>query len=818
MTRPLAPATHPKPELLAPAGSWEAFLAGLEAGADAFYLGLREWSARGRAANFTLEDLRRLVPVARAEGRRVYVALNTLLQEDEVLRAARAVWDLLCLEVDALILQDLGLWRLCREVFPEARLHASTQMSVHNSAGVRRLAKMGFSRVVLARECTLAEVRAIRAASDLPLEVFVHGALCYGLSGQCLASTALGGGSANRGWCAQPCRWNYRTDTGAATHPFSPSDLSLLERVPELARAGVSALKIEGRLKGAAYVEAVVRAFRTALDASESEWEDALGAARELLAGAEGRPATEGFADAPRPRQVLLGGGQPGLGTQLGRVVGWRGGSAVVASRTRLHRGDRLRIAPGSGGKGVAVTLRELHREGADGGERYRFPCPSPVATGDAVYRVKTARGEEREQELARRARSLGKGSGGGGLPVRATVRLEDGVLRVWAACGPAAVELLAPMPRFPAERSGLTARVLEAHLGKLGDTGFRLASLAVSGELPPVVVPPSAFKEVRRLLATELRAALEAEVQARLARCRELRAAGAPGPHGQRPVAPGEHAPRLWARVEVPDALRAALEGPFPRVVAALNRACLEARRAPEMGPGSRERICWELPPWLSEGALPLYRRWLEILAAEGFYRVVLTNLGHLELLEGLGLTPLAGRELHALNGWAAQALGALGCAAFTPSPETGAGNLRAVAAAGWPLRPVAYAYGSPPLFLTRLDPGVTLAPGAVAETADGRCLAWSPGPEPPEPAAGPGAKGCLPAQEPGWARVYGPEPFSWSHRGRELAELGIADLLCDFQGRPFSAGELRAVAQAVAAGRKLPGTTEGNWSSGLR
>lgn len=812
MTPAPPPAPHPKPELLAPAGSWEAFLAGLEAGADAFYLGLQEWSARGRAANFSLEDLRRLVPLAHAEGRRVYAALNTLLQEDEVLPAARAVWDLLCLEVDALILQDLGLWRLCREAFPEARLHASTQTSVHNSAGVRQLAAMGFSRVVLARECTLAEIRAIRAASDLPLEVFVHGALCYGLSGQCLASTALGGGSANRGWCSQPCRWNYRTAAGAVAHPFSPSDLSLMERVPELARAGVSALKIEGRLKGAAYVEAVVRAFRTVLDAPNGSGEDALGAARELLAGAEGRPATEGFADAPRPRQVLLGGGQPGLGTQLGHVVGWRGGSALVASWTRLHRGDRLRIAPVTGGKGVAVTLRELRRERAGGEERYRFPCPSPVAAGDAVYRVKTARGEEREQELARRARSLGKGSGG--LPVRATVRLEDGGLRVWAACGPAAVELLAPMPCFPAERSGLTAQVLESHLGKLGESGFRLASLTVEGALPPVVLPPSAFKEVRRRLATELRAALEAEAEARLARCRELRAARA----GGHPQEPGERTPRLWARVETLETFRAALGGSFHRIVAALNRGCLEARDNPEMGPDSRDRIAWELPPWLSEGALPRYRQSLELLAREGFREVVLTNLGHLELLEGLPLVPLAGRELHGLNGWAAAALAALGCGAFTPSPETGAGNLRAVAAAGWPLRPVAYAYGRPPLFLTRLDPRVALGPGAAAETADGRALAWSPAPEPPESDPGPGAKGILPAEEPGWARVFGPEPFSWSHHGRELAELGIADLLCDFQGRPYDAAEIRDVTRAVALGRRLPGTTEGNWSRGLR
>lgn len=803
----------PKPELLAPAGSWESFLAGLEAGADAFYLGLREWSARGRAKNFSLEDLGRLIPLAHAEGRRVYVALNTLLQEEEVPRAADAVWELLCLGADALILQDLGLWHVCREVFPEARLHASTQVSVHNSAGVRQLERMGFSRVVLARECTIAEVRAIRAASRLPLEVFVHGALCYAVSGQCLASTALAGGSANRGWCAQPCRWNYRAGPEQGeSHPFSPADLCLLERVPELAEAGVAALKIEGRLKGPEYVAAVVRAYRGILDAPPHERADAVGAGRELLEAAAGRPATEGYADRPRPRHVLLEGGRPALGAQVGRVLDWADGTAVISASVPLHRGDRLRIASGPRGEGVALALRDFRRERGRGEERLRVPCPSPVARGASVHRVKTAAGEELEQGLARRARSLaGGGRGEGGFPVRATVCLESAGLRVRAACGPATAEFLAPMPRFPATERALTAETLEAHLGRLGGTKFRLDSLAVEGELPPVVLPPSALKEARRRLAAALEEALAREAGARRAGVGALREEGLPEPAlGPLPVP----AVRLWARAENPAVARAvlALEAPVHRVVVTLAGECWGGRSRWSDADGLREGTVWELPAWISEASLPDYRRRLEILAGEGFREVLVTNLGHLELLEGLPLSPIAGRELHALNGWAAAALRSLGCTAFTPSPETDAENLRALAAAGWPLRPLAYVYGSLPLFVTRLDPGTVLPEGASAITVDGRCLTWAEAP------GGAGARHGDRDGDGGWARVYGPEPLSWAHRRSELAALGIADFLCDFQGRRYTPEEVGAVAQAVRDGSRLAGTSEMNYARGLR
>lgn len=781
-----------KPELLAPAGSWEAFLAGLEAGADAFYLGLKDWSARGRAKNFTLDELRRLVPLAHAQGRRVYAALNTLVTEEEVPRALDALWELGCLGIDAVILQDLGLWAACREAYPELRLHASTQLSVHSSAGARQLERMGFSRVVLARECTVPEIGAIQKATALPLEVFVHGALCYSVSGQCLASSALTGRSANRGWCAQVCRWGFRKPgDDPESHPFSPSDLSLVGRVWDLAEAGVSALKIEGRLKGADYVHAVVRAYRKVLDAPPTDRAGALGAALEILKSAATRPATEGYAYHPRPVEVLKRGGRPGVGADVGRVHRWKDGSLTMAATQDLKRGDRIRIQSGPKGEGVALVLRSFHREKVPGGLRVSLECPQRVNRGDRVYRVKDARGEELEQRLARELKSLPAETG---LPVRLRVAVDGAEVRVAACCGPAEAEVRHAVPQFPAERRPLDYTTLKKHLGRLGETPYRLEGFAVEGELPPVVIPPSALKEVRNAVVDALDRARVAEAARRRDRAAALRAAPAPAPAGDK---------RLWIRVESPRVLWTAAARPCHRLVVAMTRDCLRARDRLVETLGGRDKVAWELPVWIPEGDLHLYRERLQALADEGYREVVATNLAHLDLVEGLGLTLHAGWPLHALNGWAAAGLRGLGCRTFSPSPEAGRAELAALAGGGWPLPPVVYAYGSLPLFLTRLDPAVTWPEGEPAETVAGAALRWSAAPRPLGQDS---------------ARVYGPEPLCWSQHIGELRALGATDFLFDLGARAYGEKEAALVLEKFRAERELARTGELNWHRGLR
>ena len=250
------------PELLAPAGSYDALVAAIAAGADAVYLGGKSFGARAFAKNFTDDELRLAVKLAHVFGVRVYVTVNTLTRDKETDEAVRYAEGLRDIGVDAIIVADLGLARLIAERVPEIELHASTQMGAHNTAGVNFAAAIGCKRVVLARECSSKDISDIVLRSDAECEVFVHGALCVCHSGQCLFSSMVGGRSGNRGECAQPCRLPYND----GKYLLSLKDLSLAEHIRELIDSGVSSLKIEGRMKSPEYVYEVTRIYRALLD------------------------------------------------------------------------------------------------------------------------------------------------------------------------------------------------------------------------------------------------------------------------------------------------------------------------------------------------------------------------------------------------------------------------------------------------------------------------------------------------------------------------------------------------------------------------
>ena len=262
-----------KVEILAPAGDGLALRAAVFSGAHAVYLGLKQFSARRTAGNFTPEELAGAVAFCHARGVKVYVAVNTTLWPGEVEAAAQCVRAAAEAGADALILQDLAVAALAKQMAPGLLLHGSTQMSVHSPAGAQQLAAMGFSRVVLARELSLAEIRAIAESCPIELEVFVHGALCMSVSGQCYMSAFLGGRSGNRGGCAGPCRLPFAADGSGAAH-LSLKDLCAVGSLPPLAAAGVASAKIEGRLRGPEYVAAAVNACRESL--AGRPWDEAL--------------------------------------------------------------------------------------------------------------------------------------------------------------------------------------------------------------------------------------------------------------------------------------------------------------------------------------------------------------------------------------------------------------------------------------------------------------------------------------------------------------------------------------------------------------
>ncbi len=252
------------PELLCPAGDATALAAAIDAGADAVYLGATQFNARQHATNFTPDALGEAVKLAHAYGVKVYITQNTLVNDRELSAYLSAAESAIMAGIDALIVADPGGAAEIHRRFPHVELHASTQMSGHNTEAARRLCDMGFSRMVCAREMSLADIREFCRSAPIEAEVFVHGALCVCHSGQCLFSSAVGGRSGNRGECAQPCRLPY--GRGKESYPLSLKDLALAEHIPDLIEAGVASLKIEGRMKSAEYVGAVARIYRRLLD------------------------------------------------------------------------------------------------------------------------------------------------------------------------------------------------------------------------------------------------------------------------------------------------------------------------------------------------------------------------------------------------------------------------------------------------------------------------------------------------------------------------------------------------------------------------
>ena len=270
-------------ELLSPAGGWEAMVAAVQNGADAVYMGFGGLNARRSARNFTDEEFRAAVAYCHLRGVKVYLTLNTLVTDRELPAAAQALQKASDMGVDAILIQDWGVWRLAREIAPDVPLHASTQMSLHTSGGACRAAELGLERVVLARELSRRDIAAITRDCPAEIEVFVHGALCMCYSGQCGMSAVIGGRSGNRGACAQPCRYQYALveekrpgeyfpvyEDEKGTYIMNSRDMCMIDHLPDLIQAGVDSIKIEGRAKSAYYAAIVTGAYRHCIDAVQA--------------------------------------------------------------------------------------------------------------------------------------------------------------------------------------------------------------------------------------------------------------------------------------------------------------------------------------------------------------------------------------------------------------------------------------------------------------------------------------------------------------------------------------------------------------------
>ena len=372
-------------ENLAPAGNRAALERADAAGADAVYLGYAAFSARAGAGNFDRQELEEAIRFAHLRHMRVHVTVNTLVKDGELEAVTEVLRLLRDLHADAVLVQDLGVLRIARRLFPGLTVHASTQMAIHNRTGVIWCGRQGISRAVLARECSLEEIRKC-ADTGVEIEVFVHGAQCVAVSGLCLFSSMVGERSGNRGRCAQPCRmeYDYRGRRGAW---LSPRDVCLRDELPKLQEAGVASIKLEGRLKRPEYVATVAASYRKGLDSLEQGgFEKADEAEKEDLLQIFNRGGfMKGYALGCEDAGVIFPGRVNHQGIRMGRITAADGKLAQVQLEKDLQNGDGLALRGAHEETGLVYAGPDLK---AGGTAILRLGPGAKAKAGDAVYRL----------------------------------------------------------------------------------------------------------------------------------------------------------------------------------------------------------------------------------------------------------------------------------------------------------------------------------------------------------------------------------------------------------------------------------------------
>jgi putative protease len=505
---------HPTiPELLSPAGSLDAVRAAVANGADAVYLGAERFNARDEGAQLTLDELETACRLAHSRGARIYLTFNTLIKPAELEEALEFLGEAIDRGIDAAIVQDIGIIRLIQKTYPGFEIHGSTQMTVHDESGAAVMNRLGIDRVVLARENTLEDIRAIKSAvPDLGIETFIHGALCISYSGQCYMSGMISERSANRGSCAQSCRKDYvlqNADTGQTLdtgYLISAKDLGAYASLPEIAEAGVGCLKIEGRKKKPEYVAVVTRNYRESLNrAARGEHAPIPENSEKELVQIFSRGFTPGMYLGRAGREYVTRSHPDNRGLEIGHVVSRSANEITVEVSAPLVVGDGVAFEPPSGGHSevVGFTIERI-RTVEDGQPlRQAISTTHRVAEGSRVVRsfdsrlMRTARESFDAVALphgGRRTRLDARVFGSAGSP-----------LKIVFVAGDETAVVRSDMALVPAQKRALNLQQLREHLGKLGETEFALGDVDVSGLSDGLFIPVSELNRLRQEATEDL-------------------------------------------------------------------------------------------------------------------------------------------------------------------------------------------------------------------------------------------------------------------------------------------------------------------------
>jgi putative protease len=660
-------------ELLAPAGDFECLKAAVSQGCDAVYLGAKAFSARSAAANFSKPEFQDAADYCHLRGAKIYVAVNTLCKDKELVDALLLVKDLAEAGADAFITQDLGLAALIRKSWPDLALHASTQMAAQSAPDVRFLASRGFTRVILAREMSLADIKA--ASEFAEVEVFVHGALCVCYSGLCLMSSLLGGRSGNRGKCAQPCRLKYRLEKDgeekASGCLLSPKDLCALPKIGDIATAGATSVKIEGRMRAPAYVAATVRAYRTAIDnpsASTSELE------KELLGiFNRGGAFTQGYLSQHAGADMMAKDHAGNFGVKAGTLQSASKAGFMVKALEAVSPGDGLEVRSGQGESPGGFSSKK-----AAPGEVFPLRADGYARPGTPVYKTYDKTLNDKILSRVKDTRKLaatGFFEAQSGQPAR--LRLQYGES--------SALKTSEPLERAKAKPSS-RLEVME-RLSKTGNDPFSIkwASFEMNEDF---FLPASVANNLRREACAALKEIVLKSFK------RDL-----PAPAKAPSLAPRTGKPSLTASVQSAALASAALQDGVDRLVIPLSEA-LRLSAINELD--ELKRLCAShgaqlhcaLPPQISDSEAKTVSQ----SVLDGFY---CSSWGQLDLFKDCGKALVAGFQLRTAN-LAAQASLLERCQGVTLSPELSASDLAAAASAEAEL----IAYGRLPLMETRQCP----------------------------------------------------------------------------------------------------------------
>ncbi len=697
---------QPIPELLAPAGSLEAVRAAVANGADAVYLGASRFNARDDGAQLTLDELEQACLIAHERGARIYLTLNILVKPVELRDALLYLGECIDRGIDAAIVQDIGLIRLVQAAYPGFEIHGSTQLTVHDDSGARVMERLGISRVVLARENTLDDIRAIRAAvPSLGLESFVHGALCISYSGQCFMSGMISERSANRGSCAQSCRKDYLlTDlaTGAELdrgYLISAKDLGAWEHLERIAEAGIGCLKVEGRKKKPEFVATVTKGYREFLDrVARGTFTAPTFEEVQPLVQIFSRGFTGGMYGGRAGRDYITRTQPDNRGHEIGVVTGFEDGEVLVEVRAPIAERDGLGFEPPAGGhlESTGFAAGPVRTISSQGGRwRQAIRARHRVPLGWRVVRSSQA-------ELLERARASYAHVGRDGKRRRTAIALRvfgaaGGPLKAILEAAGASVTVQGDIALAPAAKRALDEAQLREQFGRLGETPFVLGDIDARALAPGLFVPVSELNHLRQEAIDELllrrdwaRQALEAEragtVDAAIAMQEEAVAGVATD--GTSQVIAEVH------RLEDAEAALAAgaheivldpfLRHPFPpvsRVTAFVDRARADGvvvrLRLPSIVRPEERR---KLDKWLALGT-PLLSGHLGLLAE----------------LAGQGRDVVADYATNCFNQHTARELFALGASGVTPSIELTADEIARVVAPWAGRRFEVLAYGRP-------------------------------------------------------------------------------------------------------------------------